>query len=111
MNVFGRLWDAPVCDDATPVDTPVGVACLRCNEQIIDGDRGFIFPIAGDVEDRHIINADEDWATTAMHRECFNSEVMGHIVGVCSCTGWDTSARATGLEVQRRVDAGALKPR
>lgn len=115
MIIFGELWDAPVCDDAIEVDTPVGVHCLRCDEPVIDVDQGFMFPMAaGGVEDRYItrwrpFNAPEDCVTTAMHRECFMADTMGHTVGVCSCTGWDSHSRAAAREVLRRVEAGALR--
>lgn len=101
MIIFGKLWDAPVCDDATQTDTPVGTHCLRCDEPIVQGDQGFVWPM--------VVGEIEDWTLTAMHRECFMSETCGHTVGVCTCTGWDSHSRDAAKEVLRRVEAGALR--
>lgn len=111
MNIFGERWDAPVCDDATEVDTPAGVDCMRCGETIIDGDQGFVWPMVGvgEVEDRYIFRTGQWPFTVAMHRECFMADTCGHLVGVCSCTGWASCSRAAAREVLRRVEGGALR--
>lgn len=100
MMFFGERWDAPVCDPpAKQIPTPVGERCYRCNEAIIAGDQGHLF---GSVA------ADESLGTTAVHRECFLLDVVGHMVKVCSCTGWDTTSRAAAREAIARVEAGWL---
>ena len=126
MLIFGEPWDAPICDDATPYpEVPTYAACIYCGEQFEDGDRGVIMPHLGAVDPRYLIGvagADRDPAAAAHfavgtltyslvgeHRECLLSSTAGHVVGACSCTGWETHTRATALEVQRRVDAGALR--
>jgi hypothetical protein len=104
--VFGALWDAPICDDALLYpELPTHARCLRCHEQIAEGDQGFIRPYIGELDPEYLV--DDDYLT-AVHRECDLTGIVGHMVGVCSCTGWDTEARETGREVLRRVQAGAL---
>jgi hypothetical protein len=111
--IFGRPWDAPICDDAVRYpEVPTYADCLRCTERFTDGDSGVIMPHVGPVDARHVIGvmgADRGgtgYVLVGEHRECHMSGVLGHIVGVCPCTGFDPDARATALEVQRRVDAG-----
>jgi hypothetical protein len=97
--IFGRRWDAPICDAASLVATPVGYRCLSCDEPIVEGDAGFLRPVVRD---------DTVLTIAAIHRECDLTQVLGHFVRVCTCTGWDPSARATAREVERRLNAGAL---
>lgn len=107
---FGCRWDAPVLDGATPfAETPYWARCTTCRQYFEDGDQGLITPTLGDVDPDYLIGAGASVTLTGQHRECALSGVAGHIVGVCSCTGWDTSARTTSIEVQRRVDAGVLR--
>lgn len=40
---------------------------------------------------------------SGMHIECLALGIIGHDHGVCACTGWDTSARASALELWRRL--------
>lgn len=40
---------------------------------------------------------------SGMHIECLALGIIGHEYGVCSCTGWDTGARASALELWRRL--------
>ena len=96
---FGEPWDVPMLDGATQVPTPVGVRCGYCAERVVDGEQGVIYPCAG------------AWEVAAMpyHRECSMAGIVGHMVGVCSCTGWEIGARATAREVMARVEAGALR--
>ena len=60
-HVFGE-WDAPVTDDATPIDTPVGDPCVWCMEKIQPGDDGGI-----------------DFGGHAVHKECSLRNVLGGI--------------------------------
>jgi hypothetical protein len=111
MNaVFGGPWDAPVCDEAIPVDTPCGVDCLRCGEMIAEDDQGFVRPCMGEVEPRYVVEAlPMGGALTVIHRECDLCAMVGHMVGVCTCTGYDSTSWEAAREVMRRVEAGALR--
>lgn len=46
------------------------------------GDRGLIRAAIDLVNDQPVANV------TQVHAECDLGNVLGHIVGVCSCTGW-----------------------
>lgn len=93
---FGERWDAPIVDDAEQVPTPVGQRCYDCGESVEDGDRGFVRGV-GRMVDGELVGSVEP-----IHAECDLRGVMGHQVGVCSCTGHDPS-RATGRLVWARV--------
>jgi len=107
--IFGPLWDAPVCDDATVYpETPTNARCLRCREQFVEGDQGFVMPLMGKVDPEFLVGVHGAGSLIAEHRECNLSSIVGHSVGVCRCTGFDPYARETGREVLRRVQAGDL---
>ena len=42
MKWFGPRWDAPVCDEGTEVEAPLGDRCRHCSEAIEEGDRGLV---------------------------------------------------------------------
>lgn len=106
---FGEPWDAPVVDDATRYpEIPTYAKCIRCGEYFADGDQGLIMPMIGGAATDLLIGIGDGYALVGEHRECNMSAVVGHLVGVCSCTGYDICARDTSREVMRRVDAGAL---
>jgi hypothetical protein len=65
MRIFGPFWDAPVCDGAVPVPTPVGTACYGCGEPIRVESQGFL--LAGPTGDE------------AAHRVCFVAEMVGSL--------------------------------
>ena len=44
MKWFGEPWGAPVCEEATHVETPIGVPCLECEQPVEADDRGVILP-------------------------------------------------------------------
>jgi hypothetical protein len=81
---FGEPWPSGICEDATQVETPVGVPCILCEVAIADGDRGsFSIPLGGDGTVR-----------SPVHRECGLRAVSGgiaHISGSrdCPCRGGD----------------------
>lgn len=106
---FGEPWDAPIIEDATQLpEVPTYAACLRCDEMIGEHDQGFVRPHVGDLPDlRYLVGVGLGYSLTAVHRECELASVVGHAVGVCSCTGYDES-RESAREVWRRVRAGAL---
>lgn len=41
---FGESWDAPVCDPARHMPTPVGDRCVECSDLIEEDDQGMIIP-------------------------------------------------------------------
>lgn len=78
--VFGGKWDAPVCDAAAEVSTPVGRPCLHCHEPIGVGDRGLL---------RMTVTADGA-RVEPLHRECDLRAMvgsLGHVRGRCACYG------------------------
>lgn len=95
--VFGELWDAPVCDDAIQVVTPIGQPCYWCGELVAAGDRGFLRPT---------VKA-EKASLEPIHRECDLRSVVGsmaHQEGRCSCQG----IKETPLEISLRQEALAV---
>lgn len=94
---FGDRWDAPLVDDAVQVPTPVGQFCFNCTEPVAEGDRGLIRRVVRMV-DGQPVGSDEP-----THAECDLIGVLGHQMGVCSCTGYDTSSRAAARLLWRRV--------
>ena len=56
---FGEPWPSGVCDDGVRVKTPVGIACLLCEEPIADTDQGSYLGI------------------DPVHRECALRSVIG----------------------------------
>jgi hypothetical protein len=68
---FGPAWDAPSCEYADLVATPVGEPCLECEEPILDGDRGMVMPFVG--------------AWSPMHLECYMRGTMSHSFKQCRC--------------------------
>jgi hypothetical protein len=100
---FGDPWDAPAWDGAIRVPTPTGEHCAICREMIIDGDRGWI---RGTVRE---IDGQPKASTTPIHVECEALSVIGHMVGVCSCSGADDarfgSLRAASILAWQRLQA------
>lgn len=110
MMYFGPPWDAPALDDAVQLpETPTYARCTRCRELFADGDQGHVIPHVGELDPDYLVGIGAHGVSLAgTHRECFMAGIVGHAVGVCVCTGWDPTDRATSREVQRRVAAGAL---
>lgn len=80
LMVFGGKWDAPVCEDAEEVSTPLGQPCLHCHEPIVAGDRGFL----------RLTMTLRGAQLEPTHRECDLRGVVGsvgHLQGRCSCFG------------------------
>jgi hypothetical protein len=46
---------------------------------------------------------------TAFHRGCDMAVTIGHLFGICSCTGWD-DIYERGQKLVRRDNEGLLKP-
>jgi hypothetical protein len=97
---FGDHWGAPVLEYAQATPTPIGVACYLCDRPIHRGDQGFIRPL---------ITQNGPSGNLPVHRGCDMAVTIGHLFGICSCTGWgDIYER--GQELVRRDDKGLLKP-
>jgi hypothetical protein len=97
---FGERWDALILDYAQPAPTPVGVGCYLCDRPIHAGDQGFIRPS---------ITENGPCGNFPVHRGCEMATTIGHLFGICSCTGWD-DIYERGQELIRRDDEGMLKP-
>lgn len=105
---FGQWWDVPALEHARQLpEVPTYAQCLRCQEHFAEGDQGLVFPHMGELEPEYVVGVGRYTTFSAMHRECQLSEIAGHLVGVCSCTGHGRD-RASAREVARRVDGGAL---
>lgn len=96
---FGPRWDAPMLDQASAVETPVGKPCLTCRRLIEPGDQGVVLPVGG-------LNS---VVFAPIHRGCEMATTVGHIFGLCSCTGWN-DVYERGQELVRRDEAGTLVP-
>lgn len=57
MKWFGESWGAPVCEDETHIEIPVGESCGYCDEPIAEGDQGLRMPFVGDPSGRGYMNA------------------------------------------------------
>lgn len=95
MSWFGESWGAPCCEEEH-VPTPVGEACVLCDEPIEAGDRGFISPFREDggmvlmfgADGVARLAADQDAYVDPRHAECQLRMVLGsvgHIEGRCTC--------------------------
>lgn len=103
---FGEPWDAPILDDATQLpEVPWYAACLRCDEMIGEDDQGLVMPHIGDLDPRYLVGIGPGHSLIAIHWECHLAGIVGHLVRVCPCYGYDSS-RETAREAQRRFDAG-----
>jgi hypothetical protein len=45
--------------------------------------------------------ADRTWSSIQIHRECDLAGMVGHMVEVCSCTGYDTSRASARIAAER----------
>lgn len=82
MMWFGKSCGAPYESDTPHAATPVGLTCGRCDEDIAEGDDGFVLPVFfGEEMDHH-----------AYHYECHMRGIVGglnHLIGKCTCCGGD----------------------
>jgi hypothetical protein len=97
---FGDHWGARILEYAQSAPTPVGVACYLCDGPMQRGDQGFIRPL---------ITENGPRGNLPVHRGCDMAVTIGHLFGICSCTGWD-DIYERGQELVRRDDAGGLTP-
>jgi hypothetical protein len=97
---FGERWNAPIVDHAQQASTPVGVPCYQCERPIQEDDQGSIRPL---ITEKALAK------DLASHRGCDMPTTIGHLFGLCSCTGWD-DIYERGQELVRRREAGELTP-
>jgi hypothetical protein len=90
----------PIVDHAQEAPTPIGVPCYQCERPIQEDDQGFIRPL---------ITENGLAKDLAIHRGCDMATTIGHLFGICSCTGWD-DIYERGLELVRRSEVGELRP-
>lgn len=77
---FGETWHAPACEPELEVPTPVGEACLWCDEAIEEGQRGFTQTYV----------ARDGARVVPMHLECSLRQTMGGALcadGTCQNCG------------------------
>jgi hypothetical protein len=96
---FGEPWGAPILDYVRSVPTPIGLVCYLCDHPIQRGDQGFIHPL---------ITENGPCGNLPVHRGCDMAVTIGHLFGICSCTGWE-DIYERGQELVRRDEAGLLK--
>jgi hypothetical protein len=109
---FGTRWDAPMLDNAEPVPTPIGWACLHCGEPVVDGDQGVMRACLTSLDDG---TAAGRWRPA--HRECDLRAMVGsvaHLEGRCSCHDGQTdetegsSWRQQGRDVMAWLNEHAI---
>lgn len=101
---FGRPWGVPALEGAAWIPTPTGAACLHCGEAIAGDDRGWLCAVVA------VVDGEPLGSDAYVHAECDLIGTLGHVFGVCSCTGYDTSKRDTGRELWRRAISGSSAP-
>jgi hypothetical protein len=77
---FGDAWPSGVCDEGHQVDTPVGQACVLCEEEVVDGDQG------------NFIGTLEPPYFGPVHRECSLRSVLGGIGHITNHLKWCVAA-------------------
>lgn len=92
---FGEPWAGLKDQNAVRVAIPLGESCRVCLERISAGDRGYLCAT---------LTEDHSSAVAAVHIECEALGMFGHDFGVCSCTGFDTTARASALVLWKRLN-------
>lgn len=96
MKWFGKWWDSGLCNDCSKVETPVGAVCRNCDEEIVEGDRGVIFPNG-----------------YILHLNCYLRAVIGsvaHIRKECSCyKPGSTEHDPIGMTKRQAADAAVAE--
>lgn len=92
---FGKSWGAACCEAEAHTETPVGVACSRCREPILEGQQGLVHP--------HIDMLESGAMRSMMkpvHLECFLRTIRPHGPECPHCRGLEPRFHAA--ECQRR---------
>lgn len=86
MKWFGESWGAAICDPREHLPTPVGQACLYCEERIVLGDQGVVMPLVmGPVH-----GGAADARSAPEHLDCMLRLAIGsvsHQRRECACYG------------------------
>jgi hypothetical protein len=98
-DFFGERWNVPIVDHAQHAPTQSACLAISVNVPIRRGDQGFIRPL---------ITEHGPAGNLPVHRGCDMAVTIGHLFGICSCTGWE-DIYERGQELARRDDAGILK--
>jgi len=115
MMLFGEPWDAPVCEGATFLpEAPDYARCTYCRDYFREGDQGVVMPFLGETDPDYLIGLSgpdregQAGNLVGVHRECLLAQTVGHVYGVCECTGFPGTVRERAQEVMRRVQAEPL---
>jgi hypothetical protein len=117
MKWFGPDWGAPVCRSSPHVPTPVGAACVFCEDSVEPESCGFVSP--------HVTLADGGYVAVerASHLECFllnvgaikEVHVLHHGFALCGLRGvpseWPDGHRWVRLSEKKRATCGVCKLR
>jgi len=79
---FGQSWGAPICQTTPHVETPVGEACVWCDEPVAPDDSGLV--MLGIIDGKA--------GVACYHVECSVRSIVGstgHQLGLCPCFGGD----------------------
>lgn len=91
MNYFGEPWNSQI-ETYTQMPTPVGHFCMWCEEEFVEGDKGFLIGQGQVLVDNNNDQVFEELAPVflAVHLECFLRQTLGsvgHQTKQCSCFG------------------------
>lgn len=92
IGYFGAFWDRLREDAVVAVATPVGEACIECDEPIQEGEQGLMRPGA-------VRTGDGDkYSLTSLplHRECELTGILSHHAKACGCFEPGISRRESG---------------
>lgn len=79
MKWFGDPWGAPVNRESPRTATPTGSTCWKCDEEIVETDRGYVMP--------HSSNDPGAPSESIIHHACFMMDIMGPDVYLQAMTG------------------------
>jgi hypothetical protein len=98
--LFGEGWEGTLRaadPDVFYADVPVGEPCMTCDEAVQADDTGELMWLVPGGPD------DGPFKVVAQHMECGLLTVIGHDLGVCSCTNYcGLSVREAAIEAMRR---------
>jgi len=88
---FGKAWNPNIDKHHPQVPTPVGSACSYCEEEVVEGDQGFIIPHGQAITQNEEGVFDQMVAVfRPVHLDCFLRQIygsVGHQKKTCSCFG------------------------
>jgi hypothetical protein len=68
-----------------------------CQAPIVEGERGLIYAVVDG-------STPHGGKTQAGHIECEMLHTIGHVHGVCTCTGWDINSVEARREIITRIN-------